>query len=1014
MEENTFPIVFTSYYLSAGLALYTTIHSIIAVFNKDRISLNLSLAFFSFFIACFQITNSFYYHANTLAGASFFSKIQILFMCGAFLSGYLFFSIYTEFRRMTPGVILLVIFIGILIPVNLNSPHSLKFSTLEEVAPLRMAWGEELKQFSGVPTIWYGLFRSIHFGLLFFMGWRSLILYQKGKFLLSLTLSLSTVLFVLSGIWGVLIDLGKIHSIYFGGFIFVFVTLMMSFSLIQDRKSDFLTLTKAKDAIQEAEERYRNIFENAVEGMFQTTPSGSILLVNPAFAFMYGYDSPEEMIRLVPDITELYVDSKNRTEVKRLLDEQGFVKGFETRFFRKDGSVMWVSACVRTVRDSLGKVSYYEGTNEDITKRKEFEEAFRNADERYRNIFENAVEGIFQSTPDGKPLLVNPAQAALLDFNSAEEMFKSVQDVTSLYVDPEDRKEFVRLLAERGYVKDFETRFYRRDRSFTWVTINAKAIRDASGRVHHYDGTMEDISRRKHLIEASNAMISTLDLKELYLAIRPGLLRFMRADLVSITLYDSEKKQLRLNFLEYTGQEGMMHDSVLILEDGSALTEVLELLKPVHVNSVSKDLFPPELYQVFHKEKIDSLYCLPLLAHGLFIGILISGSRSPDTFNSENVDFLRQIASQCAIAIDNALAYRKITELKNKLSEEKLYLEAEISLEHNFGEIIGKSSAIRNVLKQVEIVSPTDSSALILGETGTGKELIARAIHRLSKRKDRNFVKINCGAVPAGLLESELFGHEKGAFTGALIQRVGRFELAHQGTLFLDEVGDIPLELQTKLLRVLQEHEFERLGSSKTIRVDVRIIAATNRDLNEMVARKEFRSDLYFRLKVFPILVPPLRDRQEDIPILIHHFAEKHAIRMSKQISNVPAFAMKSLLAYSWPGNVRELENLIERAVILSPGTTLQVPLSELNPIGTSENAGPMVSEDVVDSRNLSSKAGMSNIGTLEEAEREHILRALKASNWVIAGTKGAAELLGMKRSTLRAKMQKLGIPPRS
>ncbi|MBI1823798.1 MAG: PAS domain S-box protein [Nitrospirae bacterium] len=443
MEENAFPIVFTAYYLSAGLALYTTIHSIIAVFNKDRISLNLSLAFFSFFIACFQITNSFYYHANTLAGASFLSKIQILFMCGAFLSGYLFFSIYTEFRRMTPGVILLVIFIGILIP--------------------------------------------IHFGLLFFMGWRSLILYQKGKFLLSLTLSLSTVLFVLSGIWGVLIDLGKIHSIYFGGFIFVFVTLMMSFSLIQDRKSDFLTLTKAKDAIQEAEKRYRNIFENAVEGMFQTTPSGSILLVNPAFAFMYGYDSPEEMIRLVPDITELYVDSKNRTEVKRLLDEQGFVKGFETRFFRKDGSVMWVSACVRTVRDSLGKVSYYEGTNEDITKRKEFEEAFRNADERYRNIFENAVEGIFQSTPDGKPLLVNPAQAALLDFNSAEEMFKSVQDVTSLYVDPEDRKEFVRLLAERGYVKDFETRFYRRDRSFTWVTINAKAIRDSSGRVHHYD-----------------------------------------------------------------------------------------------------------------------------------------------------------------------------------------------------------------------------------------------------------------------------------------------------------------------------------------------------------------------------------------------------------------------------------------------------------------------------------------------------------------------------------------------
>jgi formate hydrogenlyase transcriptional activator len=335
------------------------------------------------------------------------------------------------------------------------------------------------------------------------------------------------------------------------------------------------------------------------------------------------------------------------------------------------------------------------------------------------------------------------------------------------------------------------------------------------------------------------------------------------------------------------------------------------------------------------------------------------------------------------------LAFRQIEELKNKLAEEKLYLEDEIRTEFNFEEIIGESATLKAILKQVETVAPTDSTVLIQGETGTGKELIARAIHNLSARRERTFVKVNCAAIPTGLLESELFGHERGAFTGAIAQKIGRFELAHQGTLFLDEVGDIPLELQPKLLRVLQEQEFERLGGTRTIQVNVRLVAATNGDLARMVADRHFRSDLYYRLNVFPVTVPALRDRREDIPTLVRYFAQKHARRMNKHIETIPAATMDALARYHWPGNVRELENLIERAAIVSPGQVLEVPLGELAPPTQAQGQG---------------------MATLEAAEREHILRALEAANWVLGGPKGAATRLGMKRTTLQSRMQKLGI----
>jgi formate hydrogenlyase transcriptional activator len=346
-----------------------------------------------------------------------------------------------------------------------------------------------------------------------------------------------------------------------------------------------------------------------------------------------------------------------------------------------------------------------------------------------------------------------------------------------------------------------------------------------------------------------------------------------------------------------------------------------------------------------------------------------------------------------AIAIENLLSLDQIVELHNKVAEEKLYLEEEIRTEHNFEEIVGVSPALRCVLQQVETVAPTDSTVLILGETGTGKELIARAIHNLSSRREHTFVKVNCAAVPSGLLESELFGHEKGAFTGAVAQRAGRFELADRGTLLLDEVGDIPLELQPKLLRVLQEREFERIGGTRTLRADVRVVAATNADLAQRAADNQFRSDLYYRLNVFPVVMPALHQRREDIPLLVRHFVEKYARRMKKQITTVPTKTMTALTEYPWPGNVRELENLIERAVILSRGPDLAVPLSELKQRTRAATARVT--------------AGLT---TLEEAERDHILRALQEANWVISGPAGAVTRLGLKRTTLQSKIQRLGI----
>ena len=499
--------------------------------------------------------------------------------------------------------------------------------------------------------------------------------------------------------------------------------------------------------------------------------------------------------------------------------------------------------------------------------------------------------------------------------------------------------------------------------------------------------------RLRLLLEVNNAVVSHLDLGDLLRAISALLKRLVPHDLSSIALYDPPSDQFRYGALDFPEHQDFLRESERVSLDNSPMGLCFRTRRPTMRPRVDLEEFPAEIMKRAAAFGLKSGCSVPLVSHEKALGVLSLGSMRERAFTEDDVELLDQVGKQVAIAVENALAYREISALQARLQDENVYLQEEIRQQHNFEEIIGNSPALKRVLRQVETVASTDSTVLILGETGTGKELLARAIHSLSTRSDRTLVKLNCAAIPTGLLESELFGHEKGAFTGAITQRVGRFELAHKGTLFLDEVGDIPLELQPKLLRVLQEQEFERLGSTRTQKVDVRLIAATNADLEHLVADKKYRSDLYYRLNVFPVTIPPLRDRREDIPILARWFAQKFASRMRKRIESIPARTLAALTEYHWPGNVRELENLIERAVILSSGSELEVALPELT------SRAVAVAAEVAD----------PNMN-LEDAERAHILRALRDTNWMIGGPRGAASKLGLNRSTLQSKMRKLGI----
>jgi len=630
------------------------------------------------------------------------------------------------------------------------------------------------------------------------------------------------------------------------------------------------------------------------------------------------------------------------------------------------------------------------------------EEALLKSEERWRRVFENSAIGVALTTTQGRFMAANTAYQRLVGYTEEELRGCSFLDLTHEDDRPANAALIAELLDEKRQQFLVEKRYRRKDGQFIWVRNNVSLVPGTESEPRFLMAIVEDISERKRLqselemerdrlrllLDLTNNVLSHLELHRLCLAIATSIRRVMHCDFAGLALPDGERDGLRLYAFDFPEGETILPPDVSIPMGGTPSGMTFRSGKPHVFDAAAMKQFDHTTNPGL-AAGLQSGCFLPLVSNDRVLGMMNLCRFTDSVFTTDEVAFLSQVAKQVAIAVGNALDYEHVTTSKERLAEENLYLANQLQTEHNFGEIVGQSATLQSVLQQIKIVATTDATVLIHGETGTGKELVARAIHTLSQRATATFVKVNCAAIPLGLLESELFGHEKGAFTGAIGRKIGRFELAHKGTLFLDEVGDIPLELQPKLLRILQEQEFERLGSTRTIKTDVRLVAATNRDLRLMIAEQKFRDDLYYRLNIFPVTVPPLRERPEDIPLLVSHFVNKYAGKMKKRIDTISRETMETLTHYHWPGNIRELQNVIERAVILTQDSVLRVVLTELS---RPTSASPYV------------------IKTLEDVEREHIMQTLHATHWVIGGPHGAADRLGVKRTTLRSRMEKLGI----
>ena len=623
--------------------------------------------------------------------------------------------------------------------------------------------------------------------------------------------------------------------------------------------------------------------------------------------------------------------------------------------------------------------------------------------------FKSTTIGICILDKDFRYLSINDTLARMNGLPAADHLGRSVREVMGEAADRIE-PQLERVIAEREPILNLERSadIPRRNEAVHWIE-HCLPIQDATGSVSRIAVVVVETTERKKLqqavqsldkklhreaerlqtlLDVSSVLSSNADVPQVFSRISARIRRVLHQEFAAYALHEAETGLLVRQALDFPLSKGLISFGPISTVNSPA-GHALQKSVPMIFSHEEMRSYEGEAAKSLVEEGLRSLCCLPLHRPTGSMGVLVLGSTRKNAFRQEDLTLLSQVAAQLALAIENQRAASEIDELKQRLGDERKYLETAVKSEGQFSEIIGNSAALCQVLDQVATVSESDATVLILGETGTGKELIARAIHRLSRRKKGAFIKLNCAAIPTGLLESELFGHEKGAFTGAISQKVGRMELADGGTLFLDEVGEIPLELQPKLLRVLQDQEFERIGSNHTVKVDVRLIAATNRNLSQSIAHHQFRSDLYYRLSVFPLIVPPLRERREDIPLLVQYFVGKFATRLNRKIETIPKETMQALTQADWPGNIRELENLMERSVILSEGTALRVPLSEL--------------------RGQSAKADPAD-HTLDQAERQHILRVLRETGGVISGPNGAARRLGLKRTTLQSKISRLKI----
>jgi formate hydrogenlyase transcriptional activator len=783
-------------------------------------------------------------------------------------------------------------------------------------------------------------------------------------------------------------------------------------------------LREAHLQVAQSEERWRSVFENSAIGVALTDLNGNFLATNPVYQKMVGYSEEELRALSFLDITHPDYQEANGALIAELLEGNRQQFQIEKQYRRKDGSLFWVRNNVSLVPNAENGPPLIMALCEDIMERKGAEEALQKNEERVRLILDSAAEGIFGCDPEGTCLFCNPAAVRLLGYDDPTELLgknmHALDHHTRANGQPYPIEEcpiYVGLQNGQGVHRDDEV-YWRKDGTCFpvefWshpVVRKSKTIVavvtfvDITDRKRAEEALRKSERLKRSLLDINNAIITNLTEEALLRSISEAVRPFIHFDRCAITLYARETDTFR--FLAVAG--ALQSDYFQTgLEVGRAETSagwVFDHQQPLRRNLEEEQQFANE--KRLQAEGLRWLCAVPLILRGKSIGTLSVVSQDKDPYSEEDAQFLQEVAIQVALAIENMKFYEEIATLKARLERENVYLREEIRTEHNFEEIVGNSPALLTVLRAVEQVAPTDSTVLIHGETGTGKELIARAIHNRSARKDRALVSVNCSAISAGLVESELFGHLKGAFTGAIERRIGRFELANGGTIFLDEIGELPLETQVKLLRVLQEHEFEPVGSSRTQRVDVRVVAATNRNLQEMVEDGRFRSDLFYRLNVFPLQLPPLRERRSDIPQLVALCVSRFAKRFGKKVEGVSQETMARLMNYPWSGNIRELQNVLERAVILSAGPTLRLD-KDLVPMVVSGDS--LETAEIPAAEAAPTGASSSGLPTLQEVERTHILAALQQAGGVVDGPKGAAKILNLHPNTLRHRMTKLGI----
>jgi formate hydrogenlyase transcriptional activator len=740
-----------------------------------------------------------------------------------------------------------------------------------------------------------------------------------------------------------------------------------------------------------------NLFDVSPDAIFVTDAQGVIRGANPRAEELFGHPQAELFGQPIENLVPARFRGRHPSHRENYdAHPRARQMGAAMNLFglRKDGTEFPVDIMLKPMETTSGPVvlSFVR----DVTEQRAAMEALRLNDQQLRSIVEIVRDyAIYLLDRDGFVMTWNPGAERVKQY-AADEILGLHFSRFFVQEDVERGRpaELLRMAAERGRIEEEGWRV-RKDGSRFWADTILTAIRDGAGQITGYAKVTRDFTDRKRAEEAvmlqlSNALLANLDVGKLLTAISASIHEVIPHDTSALALYDPAHGDMVVQFMGPYDADIFPGDA-RVQVDGTVSGRVFRTGEPVLMERLSDIEFAPDTVHSLTRLGMHSGCWVPLAHHGKAIGTLGILGRLEGSIGKQEVGILDRIAVQVAMAVDNAMAFRRIAELRDQLRQEKQYLESEINLENRYEDIVGESKGLREVLREIETVAPTDATVLIQGESGTGKELLARAIHRLSPRSERTFIKLNCAAIPAGLLESELFGHEKGAFTGAIARKIGRLELAHEGTLFLDEVGELPLDLQPKLLRALQEREIERVGGNRPIRVNMRLIAATNRDLGKMVAEKTFRNDLFYRLKVFPVFAPPVRDRASDIPILVRHFVATHSRRMGKTIASIPDETMEALVRWRWPGNIRELENFLERAVILTRGPVLYVPLAELQMKEESQDAN-------------------SQNPSLETAEREHILRVLRETKGQIGGDDGAAARLGLKRTTLNSKLKKLGI----